>query len=224
MVSDNSMKSNSELLIYLLTSQGPMTTGAIADALVIDKRAAGWAAARACAAGDAVRMVRACRGREAVFGPPGNADHDTTIRAKILAVLARSDVMHSANSMALAVNAKRDTVAHHLIDMVHRGEAVSANRGHHVFYGRDADCRVPTVARRAKPKPAPAPAKTKPPVIKRPPPAPVPVVPVSAPAGSIRYGSYIGAAPSRAPWLDFTGWPEPSGPFVNRARGGESPL
>ena len=218
------MKSNTEAVVYLLATHGPMTTGAIAAALGIGKRAAGWAAARACAAGDAVRMVRACRGREAVFGPPGNPAHDTTIRAKILAILGGSDVLHSANSMALAVRAKRDTVAHHLIDMVHRGEAVSASRGHHVYYGRDADCRLPPVARPAKPKPAAptvVPAKPKPRVIKRPPPAPAPVVPVSAPTGSIRYGGYIGAAPSRAPWLDFTGWPESSAPVVSRARGGE---
>ncbi len=215
------MKSNSELLIYLLTSQGPMTTGTIADILGIDKRAAGLAAARACAAGKAVRMVCACRGREAVFGPPGTTEPGTTIRAKVLSVLAGSDVMLSSNSIAMTINAKRDTVTHHLIDLVNRGEAVSIKSEHHVFYGRDANCRVPVVASKTKLKPVPNPDRAKPPVVKRQPPAPAPIVPVSAPTGSIRYGGYVGAASSRAPWLDFSGWDEPSGPFVKRVNGGD---
>ena len=53
------------------------------------------------------------------------------------------------------------------------------------------------------------------------PPNRAPMSAALAGVNAIRYGGYIGAAPARAPWLDFTGWPESSAPLVSRARGGE---
>ena len=53
------------------------------------------------------------------------------------------------------------------------------------------------------------------------PPNRAPMSAALAGVNAIRYGGYIGAAPARAPWLDFTGWPESSAPLVSRVRGGE---
>ena len=215
------MKSLADLLLYAIAQNGPMTTGQIADVLGISSRRAGMVAAKACDARKLVRMVRACRGREAMFGPPASADHETTIRTKVQRTISDSPSMLSANVVALTIGAKRDTAAHHLIDLAARGSIVEFRRGRYTFYGRDAHVSEPTVARRpAVPKTTPQP-HPKPRLIKRQPPAPAPAIPVSSAAGAIRYGGYIGAAPARAPWLDFTGWLEPSAPLVSRARGGE---
>ncbi len=215
------MKSLTDLLLDAIAQNGSMTTGQIADVLGISSRRAGMVAAKACDARKLVRMVRACRGREAMFGPPASADHETTIRDRVERTISDSPSMLSANAVALAIGAKRDTVAHHLIDLAARGVVLEFRRGRYTFYGRDDHVSEPTIARRpAAPKAAPQP-HPKPRLIKRQPPAPAPVIPVSSASGSIRYGGYIGAAPARAPWLDFTGWPESSAPLVSRTRGGE---
>lgn len=220
-------RSEIDEVVEYLRKNGTRRSVDISDALNIPMIRMVRIMTEGCSSGAIIRVTRACRGHQATYGVAGSIGLGPTITQRIADLIASSATMLSAGQIAKTLHIRENSARTLALGMADRGQIIAVRHGKFTLFARDEHCvdpistrAIPNPSGKSGPRRAPI-HKTKPPVIKRQPPAPAPVIPVSSASGSVRYGGYIGAAPSRAPWLDFTGWPESSAPFVSRARGGE---
>ena len=204
-------------VVAYLRKNGTMRSVDISDGLNIPMIRMVRIMTQGCSSGAIIRVTRACRGHQATYGVAGSIGPGPTITQRIAELIASSSAMLSARQIAKTLHIRENSARTLALGMADRGQIIAVRHGKFTFFCRDLDCTDP-VATRPNPNPT---GKTrivprKKPLILRPigkeqqkaipapPPKPVGI-------GSTQYGAYIGSAKNpRAPWLDMSGWEEPS--------------